>query len=127
MAMPLPRQKTALLGVLVNQSQAARLNRAQDVSPELLPELIHRFILYSYDVLRDNYATLPGPEDHHELSRSTNRGDIHTNTVESAFLLLKRGLVERGVVSLQSIWRPVWTKCGGVLTTATTHFCSVTP
>jgi hypothetical protein len=29
----------------------ARLNRAQDVSPELMRQLIHRLILYSYDVL----------------------------------------------------------------------------
>ena len=51
MAMTVPRQNIALLSVLVNQSQAARLNRAQDVSPELVRQLIHRLILYSYDVL----------------------------------------------------------------------------
>lgn len=32
MAMTVPRQNIALLSVLVNQSQAARLNGAQDVS-----------------------------------------------------------------------------------------------
>jgi len=42
MAMTVPRQTITLLGVLINQSQAARLNRAQDVSPELVRQLIHR-------------------------------------------------------------------------------------
>jgi hypothetical protein len=46
MAMTVPRQNIALLSVLVNQSQAARLNRAQDVSPELVRQPIHRLIVY---------------------------------------------------------------------------------
>ena len=50
MAMTVPRQNIALLSVLVNQSQAARLNRAQDVSPELVRQLIHRLIVYFYSV-----------------------------------------------------------------------------
>jgi hypothetical protein len=52
-----PRQNTAPLSVLVNQSQAARLNRAQDVSPELVRQLIHRLILCFYSVLADKHAT----------------------------------------------------------------------
>jgi hypothetical protein len=41
MVMTVPRQNIALPSVLVNQSQAARLNRAQDVSPELARQVIH--------------------------------------------------------------------------------------
>lgn len=50
MAMTVPRENIALLSVLVNQSQAACLNRAQDVSPELVRQLIHRLIVYFYGV-----------------------------------------------------------------------------
>jgi hypothetical protein len=50
MAMTVRRQNIALLSVLVNQSQAACLNRAQDVSPELVRQLIHRLIVFFYGV-----------------------------------------------------------------------------
>jgi hypothetical protein len=45
--------------MLVNQSQAARLDRAQDVSPELVRQLIHRLILHSYGVLGYKNVTWP--------------------------------------------------------------------
>jgi len=59
MTMTVPRHITATLSVLVNQSQAARLNRTQNVSPELLLQVIHRLTLYFYGVLGDKQATLP--------------------------------------------------------------------
>jgi hypothetical protein len=59
MAMTVPRQNIALLSVLVNQSQAARLNRAQDVSPELVRQLIHRLTVYFYGVPGYKPVTLP--------------------------------------------------------------------
>ena len=34
-------------------------------------------------------------------------GDVYTNGIESAFSLLKRGIVERGVVLAQSICKPI--------------------
>ena len=37
-------------------------------------------------------------------------GEIHTNTVENAFSLLKRGLWERGIESALSISRPILKK-----------------
>jgi hypothetical protein len=73
MAMTVPRQNIALLSVLVNQSQAACLNRAQDVSPELVRQLIHRLIVYFYGVPGYRPVTLPrAGESPHELSRSRN-------------------------------------------------------
>ena len=54
-----PRQNIATLSVLVNQRQAARLNRAQDVSPELVSQLIHRLILPSCGILGDKPVTSP--------------------------------------------------------------------
>jgi hypothetical protein len=73
MAMTVPWQNIALLSVLVNQSQAARLNRAQDVSPELVRQLMHRLIVHFYGVPGYKPVTLVwAGESPHALSRSIN-------------------------------------------------------
>jgi hypothetical protein len=59
--------------VLVNQSQATRLNRVQDVSTKLVRQLIHRSIVYFYGVPGYEPVTLPwAGQSPHELSRSRN-------------------------------------------------------
>ena len=72
MAMTVPRQTIALLGVLINQSQAARLNRAQDVSPELVRQLIHRLSVRLWRSRLQSCHFALGRRITRELSRSRN-------------------------------------------------------
>jgi hypothetical protein len=46
-----PRQNTATLSVLVDDSQSVRFDRTMDLSSELVCELTHVLHLYLYDVL----------------------------------------------------------------------------
>ncbi len=52
-------------------------------------------------------------------------GEIHTNTVESAFSLLKRGIIGRGIGFLQSIWKPTLRKCNSGSIAVVVPICSL--
>jgi len=88
-----------------------------DVSGKTLKGAIREMVDQQARVMTDDFASYNGIGNeyaggHHTVAHSTNeyvRGDIHTNTAESSFALLKRGIT--GIyhsVSKEHLHRYLW-------------------
>jgi len=97
-----------------------RLIRAADAKSATVREIINANIGAHVEVIMtDESAIYPLALNHmqKEVHKTVNHsrqyvhGDVHTNTVESAFSLLNGALWARGIKSLRNISRPTLTKC----------------
>ena len=96
------RQKEIVIAIR-QRGGDVRFFHAQDVQSDTLYKFIHENVSEDVDVIvTDDFAAYPGAmgaafkDKHKSINHSTGvyvMGDVHTNTVESAFSLLKRGIV----------------------------------
>jgi transposase-like protein len=96
------RQKEIVIGIR-QRGGDVRFFHAQDVQSDTLYKFIHDNISEDVDVIvTDDFSAYPGAmgatfkDKHKSINHSSGvyvMGDVHTNTVESAFSLLKRGIV----------------------------------
>jgi len=94
------RKKTPILGIVQRNGGKAIAIAIDSVNAETLVGNIHKYVLPASTVYTDElnaYNTVPGERQYnhkriHHSSRVYVRGDIHTNTVEGFWSLIKRGL-----------------------------------
>ncbi len=98
------RAKQVVIGIRERNGEL-RFFHAEDAKSGTLAKYIQQNISTDVDVIvTDEFTSYPGAmvkagvdKDKHKTVRHTSgeyvRGDIHTNTVESAFSLLKRGII----------------------------------
>lgn len=96
------RRKEIVIGIR-QRGGDLRFFHASDVQSGTLYKYIHDNVSEDVDVIvTDEFASYPGAmgptfkDKHQTINHSKEeyvRGDVHTNTVESAFSLLKRGII----------------------------------
>jgi len=96
------RNKEIVIGIR-QRGGDLRFFHASDVQSGTLYKYIHDNVSEDVDVIvTDEFSSYPGAmgtsfkDKHHTVNHSAQeyvRGEVHTNTVESAFSLLKRGII----------------------------------